>query len=177
MLRSLWIVHEASRSLPNERELATVADTALKQAREAVQQALKTLEGKRVDESARLGVLYAALTNPGYTEYRTKALELLTAKTDDPADVVPMLARVLLGEPTAADRASLVTLLTKTPEAVAGPDHVALTALACRRAGGEAWDTFRAQAASVLGAQALPGEIVVLASELSQPQLLLARQP
>jgi hypothetical protein len=175
-LRSLWIVREASRSLPNEPELAALAETALKQSHDARQQALKTLETNQADESARLGALYAALAQPEDAGYRAKALGLLSA-SKEPADALPLRARMLLGEPAPADRASLVKLLTQSPESIAGPDSVTLAALACRRAGGEAWDTFRAQSPSVLGNQQLPGEIVVLVNELSTPQLLLARQP
>ncbi len=60
------------------------------------------------------------------------------------------------------------------PRGVRGPDRVALTALAGRRAGGEAWRTFRAEARPLLGDQPLPGTVVVLLGHLSGPGRTLA---
>ena len=51
------------------------------------------------------------------------------------------------------------------------PETVVLTALACRRAGGESWRSFRANARDWVGQQPLPGEVVVLISRLPQSSL------
>ncbi|MBL7141371.1 MAG: hypothetical protein ISS74_10740, partial [Planctomycetes bacterium] len=44
----------------------------------------------------------------------------------------------------------------------------------CRRTGGEAWRTFRAEARPMLGDQPLPGSVVVFISRLSGPGGALA---
>jgi hypothetical protein len=75
---------------------------------------------------------------------------------------------MLLDRPTAADRRALAAL---NAEMVEGPDRVVLAALACRRAGGNTWEQFRAASAEILGGQALAGEVVVLINELPHWQL------
>jgi hypothetical protein len=57
---------------------------------------------------------------------------------------------------------------------VQGDDMVVLTALACRRAGGEAWEKFREEARTLLGDQPLSGSVVVLVNRLSRGELKLA---
>jgi hypothetical protein len=57
---------------------------------------------------------------------------------------------------------------------IQGDDLVVLTALACRRAGGEAWTAFRAESQSLLGNQPLSGAVVVLVNRLSGPNVKLA---
>jgi hypothetical protein len=174
VLRSLWILREAARSLPQERELTALAQAALEQSAGARARLQKALDAKPGDESTRLGVLYASLAHPGDAAYTTRALAQLTTEGHDASIVPPTLARALLGEPMTADRQALIDLLGHDLQ---GADRVALTALACRRAGGEAWETFRAQARDVLGGQELPGEVVVLVNRLSQPLLSLAQEP
>jgi hypothetical protein len=105
-------------------------------------------------------LLYAALAS-GEAAYRAKALSQLEAKEND---LLTTVARMLLREPTAEDRKALLSMLV---DYVDGPDRVALTALACRRAGSETWQAFRAAAADVLGGQELPGEVIVLVHEIS----------
>ena len=53
---------------------------------------------------------------------------------------------------------------------VAGADQVFLLALACRRCGDETWNAFRAESATILGKQSLPGGVVVLVNRLAQPR-------
>jgi hypothetical protein len=54
-------------------------------------------------------------------------------------------------------------MVKKSP---ASSEHVALLALACRRAGGDQWEQFRAASRDLLGSQPLPGELVVLVNRL-----------
>jgi hypothetical protein len=50
---------------------------------------------------------------------------------------------------------------------------VVLTALACRRAGGDVWQTFRAESQDLLAQIPLPGSVVVLISRLANAPLPL----
>ena len=74
----------------------------------------------------------------------------------------------LLAPAGEADGKALSALARK---GVRGGDMVVLTGLACRRAGGEAWNTFRAEAKDLLGRQPLPGSVVVLVNRLARTNL------
>jgi hypothetical protein len=58
-------------------------------------------------------------------------------------------------------------------EYASGDDLVLLAALACRRAGGEPWRAFRAEARYLLGNQPLSGGLVVLVNRLPRTDLAL----
>jgi hypothetical protein len=72
------------------------------------------------------------------------------------------------GEASTAELAKLVRAGNIRRE-----DAVVLTALASRRAGGEAWNTFRAEAPELLGGQPLNGDVVVFVNGLSATRLPL----
>jgi len=57
---------------------------------------------------------------------------------------------------------------------VYGEEMVALVAIACKRAGGDAWDTFRREQTYLLGGQPLSGDVVVLVNRLSLGRVALA---
>jgi Ca-activated chloride channel family protein len=165
VLRSLWTICAASRALPEETELAALAAAARKQAQSAARAAVGDLEKNRNDRSALASALYAALANPDDGDYRAQAAPFLVAKADDDAAAsqVRLLAALLIGEPSDADRQKLTELLAGD---VAGEDAVALTALACHKAGTEVWELFRAQSRELLGRQPLPGDVIVLIQRL-----------
>jgi len=60
---------------------------------------------------------------------------------------------------------------SQTLSQVATTDVVVLLAVASRRAGGEAWRTFRADGADLLGNLPLPGAVVVLVTNLATADL------
>jgi hypothetical protein len=165
MLRSLWTICEASRSLPGEKELAALATAARDQTRSAAQAAIAELEKDPKDAAAVASVLYAALANPSDGDYRAKAAGLLAPIADEAEAVAGLrtLARLLVGKPATSDRAALAAMLARAPQ---GPDLVVLLALAARQAGGDEWASFRAQSRDLLGSQPLPGEVVVLVNRM-----------
>ena len=63
--------------------------------------------------------------------------------------------------------------LARRSESASDADSVALIALACRRAGGEVWNEFRAASPEFIGNHPLPGDLVVLINRLSMPALKL----
>ncbi|HUE69960.1 MAG TPA: VWA domain-containing protein, partial [Pirellulaceae bacterium] len=165
VLRSLWTICAASRALPEEKELAALAAAARKQAQSAARAAIGDLEKNRNDRSALASVLYAALANPDDAGYRASAEPFLAAKAGDDAAAaeVRLLAALLIGKPSDADRQKLAELIAGD---VAGEDAVALTALACHKAGSEVWEQFRAQSRDLLGRQPLSGDVIVLIQRL-----------
>jgi Ca-activated chloride channel family protein len=76
------------------------------------------------------------------------------------------VAASLLRRARYADHAALRKVVEARPR---GADLIVLTALACRRAGGEAWRAFRAESGDWLARQPLPAAVVLLISRLDRP--------
>ena len=172
-LRSLWAVTEASRALPEEKELASLAMAARRLSESAAGEALKALEKSPDDQAAFYKVLYAALAMRDDADFHSRARAALAAGKAENAALAPfrVVAAALLAPAKEIDSEALAALLTQP---LRGNDMVVLTALACRRAGGAAWDAFRAESRSLLGDQPLDGSVVVLVNSLASPRLTLA---
>jgi hypothetical protein len=164
-LRSLWIVREASRAVPDNAELKLLAASAAEQSRSAVRTALEALRKNPDDASAFTAALYGALALTGDAALAAEALPLLTTggAKDSPLASARLLAGALLDKPGAIDRAALSKLAAS---GAAGEDMIVLLSLACRRAGGDVWQAFRAERRDLLAGSPLPGSVVVLISRL-----------
>jgi len=173
VLRSLWAIRAAARALPAEKELAALAADAREKAQAAATAAITDLEKNRGDRGALASVIYAALAEPDNRQYRTKVAPFLAAKPEDDAAAaeVRLLGALLVGQATDAERQKLA----ETLQNLAGPDAVTLAALACRQAGGELWEKFRAESRDLVGNQPLPGEVVVLVNRLALPGVSLTK--
>ena len=174
-LRSLWAIAEAAKALPNEKELAALLAEARQASAPAARAVAAALETKRDDPALTFAALYAAMAMPDDADFLAKVTPLLTEKAAEPkpGDVRPVAAALLLPADK-IDAKALVEAVRLGANGVRGPDMAVLTALACRRAGGEAWRTFRAEARPMLGDQPLPGSVVVFISRLSGPGGALA---
>jgi Ca-activated chloride channel family protein len=163
--RSLWTISESARELPQEKELAALAQRARKQAGQAAYEALAALAKSPASEAALAAVIYAALAMPENADLVAKAKARCHAMNESAgAAAVPTLALALLEK---KPEAALVEKLGKVLESgVAGDDLVVLAALASRRAGGETWNAFRAKSRTLLGEQPLSGSVVVLVNRL-----------
>ena len=97
------------------------------------------------------------------------------ARTEGPTDpalkALYVVHDALLAPDGKADANSLVELLRTQPDQLRGDDMVVLTALACRRAGGDAWRAFRENSRDLLGKQPLSGGVVTLVNNLSKVPL------
>jgi len=167
-LRSLWAIAEAAKALPKEKELASLAAEARRASAPAARAVADALEKNRDDDGLALAAIYAAMAMPDDSDLLAKVTPLVTEKPADakPGDVHAVAAALLLPADK-ADAKALVRMVRQGAGGVRGADRVVLTALACRRAGGEAWRTFRAEARPMLGDQPLPGGVVVFVSRLS----------
>jgi Ca-activated chloride channel homolog len=172
-LRSLWMISESARALPDNGELAAFAKKARSLATDAISESIATLKKQPDDAAAFTAVLYAALASHGDEAIVAKSLPLLVEAASKHTDFAPAatLAQALLADRQKIDRPALVKLLTNR---VAGEDLTVLLAMACRRAGGETWDAFRAASPELIGGQPLAGEVVVLINRLSRGQFQLA---
>jgi hypothetical protein len=170
-LRSLWAISESARALPKEVELAALAKAADDAASEAAADAVAALGKSQEDPAALFRAIYAALALRDDAAFLSKARPVLAkGKALAPARTV---VAALLAPADQIDRKALVELVSKQSASIAGDDMVTLTALACRRAGGEAWGAFRAEARELLGRQPLSGSVVVLVNRLSGPSVPL----
>jgi Ca-activated chloride channel family protein len=175
LIRSWWAIAESARALPDEAELVALADQAGELANGAAEQAVATLKENHGDTQAAIAVLYAALAADD-ASYRGEAAAALRALQGDDVTLAQIraLAAALLAEDAAnIDATALVELLTAE---VQGDDLVALTAFACRRAGGEAWDAFRRSQRDLIGKQPLSGDVVVLVNRLAGASLPVVAQ-
>jgi len=172
-IRSMWALSEAAEALPEEKELVALAESAVTASQDASSDALEALRKSPDDVAAYFTVLYAALGRKVDATYplRAKTVLMQKGKKDSALAQARVIAEALLTQPHRIDREGLMEVVSK---GVQGDDMVVLTALACRRAGGEAWEKFREEARELLGKQPLSGSVVVLVNRLSQAELKLA---
>jgi hypothetical protein len=157
----------------------------------AAEAAMVALEKSPDDAKAYFQVLYAAMAMRDDAAYIGRARAAL-----EKADAVklgrwPVVAAAILGPADKADAKALRELITELlgltdkpgAENTAGVaaagglgdgDVIALTALACRRAGGGAWENFRAESKNLLGTRPLDGGIVVFVNSLAGTKTALA---
>jgi hypothetical protein len=164
VMRSLWIVTEAARAVPDCAELQTLAKAAAEKARPAL---TRLLEAKDRKPDAATGVLYGVMALRDDPRILRLATEILTRTASQPQQVV---ARTLLAEPTDADRQWLATV---APQPGLTEDTVVLIALSARRIGGDTWQAFRTRLPDLLSASPLSGDVVVLLNRLANPALPL----
>jgi len=172
-IRSAWAFQTAWAAMPTVEESVAIPKAFRDGVQEAAKAALADLEKSPDAPAAYFAVLYTALgIRDSASEFLAKAKPLLTeGKADSPLADVRTVAKALLAKPKDIDAKALKELLAK---GVRGDDMVVLTALACRRAGGEAWTAFRAESRAILGDQPLSGAVVVLVNRLSRPGMILA---
>jgi len=174
LLRSAWALTQASGLVENE-ELTALAHEARTRSALARKHVVESLEKTPTDPGAAAGLLYAALTTRNdVPDVRDDARRLLVGAEakDVPPNLVPIRAAAasLLSPADTIDTEALSKVATVGGlQTVRGADAVVLTALACRRAGGEPWRTFRAEARPLLGRQPLPGSVAVFVGHLAEP--------
>ena len=169
-LRAAWAIGEAAKALPKERELSALADSAGARTAEAATAALGAFEKSPSNPmQAYLAVIYAALGRRSDAEFLNKARKLVTGAAFKPMHLLALrdAATALLAPSGQVDGTALVGRVRDHRQHIGGDDAVILTALACRRAGGEAWRTFRAEAHDLVGRQPLRGSVVVLSNRLA----------
>jgi hypothetical protein len=191
VLRSAWAIAEASRALPKEEELAVAARSARQRMRPAADAALAALEKSPADAKAYFQALYAAMAMRDDAAYAGRARAALEKADAAKLGRWPAVAAAILGPADKADANALCGLVAEllgltdkqgsgaTIQAAAegglgDGDVIALAALACRRAGGGAWENFRAESKNLLGTRPLDGSIVVFVNSLAGPKVALA---
>jgi Ca-activated chloride channel family protein len=189
VLRSFWSIAEAARALPREEELTIAAKAARERSRPAAEAAIAALEKSSGDAAAYFQVLYAAMAMRDDEAFVARAAALL--QKADPAKFGrwPVIAAALLGQAGKIDAKAMGDLFTELlglggqgqPTLTAAQqgglgenDVYALTALACRRAGGDLWNKFRAESRDLIGRRPLSGSVVVFINSLSRPNMAMA---
>lgn len=165
VVRSLWTIAEAERALPDEAELNELAEAARKLCQPALAEAEQAIEKSSDDAAAYLTLLYGLLAERSRDANVGSRIELVTSVASQSPEIAAgrILAKVLLTDAAKTDQASLDNLVRGD---LSGEDMLVLTALACRRIGGETWQTFRRETQRLLGSQPLPGNVIVLINRL-----------
>lgn len=159
--RSIWAITEAAKSLPKESELQGLATMARKVCDENLEAMAQAARPNVATPQGFVPILYAALvTGDG------KLKEAVTAPAAGAAQQA--IAQALLGS---VDAEGLAKQMAEGR--VQGEDLVALEALAAKKAGGRAWETFREGARDLLGGQPISGNVTLLVSRLSSPTCAL----
>ncbi len=189
VLRSFWSIADAARALPREEELKIAAKAARERSRPAAEAAIGALEKSAGDAAAYFQVLYAAMAMRDDEAFVARAAALLQKADAAKFGRWPVIAAALLGQAGKIDAKAMGDLFTELlglggqgrPTLTAAQqggigenDVYALTALACRRAGGDVWNQFRAQSRDLIGRRPLSGSVVVFISSLSRPNMALA---
>jgi hypothetical protein len=175
-LRSLWIVAESARALPECAELQALAKSAQEKCRPAFARVMGALEKTPDNSDAILTVVYGMLALRDDAELRTKAIDLMARAAGNQPELAPIVtvAKSLQADLTQIDRVALEKAISSESNEITGDDLVVLTALAARRAGGDTWQAFRARMRELLADQPLSGHVVVLLNRLAKPALPLA---
>ena len=84
VLRSLWIVVEAARLMPQETRITELAAVAMERARPFIDKARASVEQTPGDASAYLGLLYATLALPEGDKLRFRLPWRLDVQTRRP---------------------------------------------------------------------------------------------
>lgn len=174
-LRSLWIVAESSRALPECAELKALAKSAQEKCRPALTRVMGALEKTPGNRDSILSVLYGMLALQDEAELRTNAVALIAREAGSQPELaaIAAVAKSLSADTVQIDRIALDKAIADESHGIAGDDLVVLTALAARRAG-DTWQVFRARMPELLRDQPLSGHVVVLINRLANPALPLA---
>jgi hypothetical protein len=174
-LRSAWAITAASRMLSGRNEISVLADSVRDGCRPAAEKAVGAIKDTPQDLAAVLAAAYAAMAI-GDADLSDRVLAELpdNVTADSPTAGAVFAARGLLGESPRIDSQQLASLIAAGR--ISGEDITVLFAMACHRAGGETWTTFRAEMSGLLGKQPLPGNVVVLVNRLSGNVPQLARR-
>jgi hypothetical protein len=170
ILRSWWIVNEAHGALGQKNEeLAALVESADRACQPAADEAVAALAKKPDDGEAFAAVLYSVLARRN-DRSTAKVLPLVSKSSgeNDPLATARTIAKALLADRQSIDSESLAQL---AGNGVAGADLTVLLAMACKRAGGEAWDAYRAAADELIGGQPLDGSVVMLVNRLAGASL------
>ena len=175
-LRSCWAIRQADGALPREMdemdELAALALAVSNACRPIADEAV--LNPKAPEKPADLlSVLYAELAFRGIEGWPSRPRPAFERKapTDPALKALYVVRDILLAPDGKTDANALMDLLRTQADQLRGDDMVVLTALACRRAGGDAWRAWRENSRDLLGHQPLSGSVVTLVTNLSKAPL------
>jgi hypothetical protein len=171
-LRTFWQIAKASKALPSEHELAKLTEMAREMSAPSVKAAIRIAQEHPEEAHVVSALVYGALALRDDVSLQQQAMKH-AARTDfknEKLGQASLLLRALLQGRKRIDSSGLVRMIN---EGIVGKDMVVLAGLACRREGGQAWESFRARSTEVVGGQALPGHIVKLLHHLAENRLAL----
>lgn len=175
-LRSSWMINESSRALSDDAELRQLAEVTRKKSAKAAQVALGELAQGPQELATLKRVVFACLAARGDSnsaEYLQQAVPLLLQANKEHVVATQLrLAAVTLLSPEW--RKTATGLTASVAAEIVGDDLIILTAMACHRHGGDAWQAFRSRQHTLLGRQPLRGETIVIVNRLNGGRLVVA---
>ena len=165
--RAAWCIGTAARAVPNDAELATLAEKAV-----STVKAMKVLKPEDDDPSAYLAALYAVLLLEDGGAHDSQAEDavksLMTMDENSPLWSTCLIAQGWLSPSVETDLSLMEAI---SAHRIGGDDGVLLTSLLAKRRGGQLWRTFREEMPSIARAQPLNGHVVVFVNRLEASSL------
>jgi|GEM_PF-349791 len=172
--RALWTVAASARLLPDNAAVQALA-------KKAAQLAVAAPAARGVQGQASLLQHLLAVRDFGAVGIKAPAFDdkyiaSARAALDKAGQGGAAVTSALLDDLDAKQRDELAAKLREAAPAVRGDDAVVLFALACRRAGGEAWARFRSELRLELIQRVRPGgDALLITNRLSAPALALVK--
>ena len=166
--RAAWCIGMAAQAVPNDVELATLADKAV-----STVKAMKVLKPKNDDVPASIASLYAALLLGDRGASRSQVDDivklLMLIPENSPHWTTRLIAQGWFSPSTETDASLMKAIYARR---IQGDDSVILACLVANSRGGQLRQTFREEMPSLVRAQPLNGNVVVLVNRLeASPQL------
>ena len=172
--RGLWTVAASARLLPENAAVQALAKKAAQLAVAAP--AAPGVQGQTALLQQILAVRDLAAVGIQAPAFDDKFIASARAALDKADQGGAAVASALLDDLDAKQRDELAAKLKAAVESVHGDDAVVLFALACRRAGGEAWARFRSDIRLELIQRVRPGgDALLITNRLSAPALALVK--
>jgi hypothetical protein len=174
-MRSAWIITEAVRTNPNNKELRALAKKVLSSAEKQFPAAIKTLKKRPNFLGPYLATLYSVLSlengkalNADIDKNVAASLgdaKLLLVKQNSSLHlpIARVLGAALLAPSPQKDIALLEAI---SAHQIQGDDLVTLAAIAAGHRGGKVWGTFREELPYIVGGQPLNGNVILIVNRL-----------
>ena len=167
LARAAWCIGMAARAIPDDTELATLAEKSV-----STVKAMKLWKPKDDEDYDDLAPLYAALLlrDGGARNTQVDGVVMSLVRSDESSwdRTTRLIAQGWLSASAEVDRVLTHSIATHEFE---GDDSVLLASLLAKRRGGQLWQTFREEMPSIVGKQPLNGHVVVLVNRLESSPL------
>lgn len=174
LIHAGWAVQQSTHGIVNT-ELQQLSAVVRPMLEKQMDLAVDNLQKNPTEKETAVALLFGQLVGDRHdARYQSISEMILNSAEGDTTDRrLNVLAESLLLPVTDERRNALLELVQA---GVSGDAEVLLLALAARRHGDAAWDTFRRESRFLLGGQSLRGATVIFANRLAEQRFDLAQQ-